>query len=72
MVISRDEVESQFEFTKELMEDAQEDLEDGNVPSERLHLVYRELGGDASTLGTYSLALGHSEQARKSIALARM
>lgn len=62
-MITNDKIESQFEFTKELMEDALKDVEGGNVPSERLHLVYRELGGDASALGRYSLALDNGEQA---------
>lgn len=52
-----------MEFTKELMDDALEDLEEGTVPANRVPSTYKSLGQDARELGVYQLVLRHPEEA---------
>lgn len=61
--MSDQEIESEMEFAKELMDDALADLEQGTVPSNRVASTYKSVARDARDLGIYQLALDNHEEA---------
>ncbi|WP_168215782.1 Imm49 family immunity protein [Halorussus ruber] len=51
------------EFIKDMIDDSKENLKQGEVPHDRVHLVYNSLGGDYRSLGVYSSLLGEESKA---------
>lgn len=63
MTMSDQEIESEMEFAKELMDDALTDLEQDTVPANRVASTYKSVARDARDIGIYQLALGNHEVA---------
>ena len=63
VALSNDNLRSKREFMGELAKEAKGDLERGEVPQDRVHLVYNSLGGDYRELGVLSSLLGEQRTA---------
>lgn len=63
MALSNDDLRSEREFVEELAKEAKADLEQGEVPQDRVHLVYNSLGGDYRELGVLSSLLAEQQTA---------
>lgn len=65
MSLDDEKLRSNIEFKEELIDDAKTDLEQGEVPDDRVHLVYNSLGGDYRALGVHFSLLGEESEARE-------
>lgn len=70
MTISDEQLRSKREFIEEMIADSKANLEQGEVPQDRVHLVYSSLGGDYRDLGLYSALLDEEATAREQFATA--
>ena len=65
MGLSEEKIWMKIEFKQETIERSQTKLENGTIPSNRVHLVHGKLGQRLRTLGLYKLLLGNHDQARE-------
>ncbi|WP_396610561.1 hypothetical protein ACH9L7_09945 [Haloferax sp. S1W] len=64
MTYTDEDVVSKIEFTKTLIEDAFEDIEQGYVPNDRLHIAKRSIGKKLKAIGIYHGLLGNKSKMR--------
>lgn len=70
MEMTEEALQFKRDFKEDMIADSKANLEQGEVPQDRVHLVYSSLGVDYRTLGLYSALLGEEATAREQFATA--